>query len=198
MMICGANGIGMRRTTCKPAATLCAFLHWDPNRRLCKHSVHCQRFDLRDLVLGDGLTLSWGFSGFTAGGCKGADEEGRQCCIEWGSNVTVAVKAKAKQGLLTKDVTARVKATVYANLFGWAPLLPLDITCPLCGANCTIPGMSLMGKSLPDMTVALPPCPAEALELDGSTTFSIPVPSVLPFAVQINGTVTVKKRPPRL
>ena len=105
-----------------------------------------------------------------APGCTAHDEYGSSACaLNWGSTYTVYAS-----GALTQDIVAGSTITIDAKLDGF---VPLHLTCPACGANCSVT-IPIVKKHL---HWTMPDCPISSGKLPFTKTYTLPSSSPVPL-----------------
>ena len=117
-------------------------------------------------------SITFNFS--TAGAsCESTDAHGcSKLDLRWGTNISAYID------LQTMAIMAGTKIVLKATV---ESILPLDVTCLACGANCTfkIPIINT------PVTIPFPPCPISPLSLMQSFVIPMPAKSPIPLSVPI-------------
>lgn len=109
----------------------------------------------------------------TGASCENTDAHGcSKLDLRWGTNVSSYID------LQTMAITAGTKIVLKATV---EAILPLDVTCLACGANCSfkIPVINT------PVTIPFPPCPISPLSIIQSFIIPMPAKSPIPLSVPI-------------
>jgi len=134
--------------------------------------------------------LTYDFPGLS-GSCSEPNAFGpSSCCDEWGADAKLDYKLKYSE-TPTTAWKAHVKAEISAYIvFGYVHVGTVEIDCPICGAACTIPEISLAHVvTIASQTVDMPACPTEP-QLEGDLTLMLPEGVNVP--VKVKATAEVK------
>lgn len=112
--------------------------------------------------------------------CTGSDAFGsNNCDLHWGSSYTGKINAT-----LSKDIEQGSTISVDAHV---DTFIPFKVSCPVCGANCTIT-IPIVKKTI---SVTMPPCPISAQSLSQPFQFTLPSSSPVPIKASAKGEATV-------
>ena len=113
-------------------------------------------------------------------GCTSKDQYGsNDCDLHWGEKHTVTIDAN-----LQENLNGGSKFTAKLTVLG---IIPFDLSCPLCGANCTAT-IPVINKKI---SIKMPDCPLPKGALNKAISFTLPSKSPVPISASAKGDVTI-------